>query len=69
MTETVHVALGDRAYDVRIGGGLLARAGAEIAPLLARPRSGSEREATVAGLHLPALEAGLCGGGRAKGAR
>jgi len=63
MTETVHVALGDRAYDVRIGGGLLARAGAEIAPLLARPRVWIVTEATVAGLHLPALEAGLAAAG------
>ena len=28
---TVHVPLGDRAYDVRIGAGLIGRAGAEIA--------------------------------------
>ena len=33
-SETVRVDLGARAYDVRIGPGLLARAGAEIAPLL-----------------------------------
>ena len=32
------VPLGARAYDIRIGAGLLARAGAEIAPLLRRPR-------------------------------
>ncbi len=28
MTETVHVPLGDRAYDVLIGDGLIAEAGA-----------------------------------------
>ena len=33
--ETVHVALGDRSYDVRIGPGLLSQAGAQIAPLQA----------------------------------
>ena len=38
MIRTVPVALGDRSYDVRIGPGLIARAGAEIAPLLSRPR-------------------------------
>ena len=36
MTETVTVPLGARAYDIRIGPGLLARAGAEIAPFLRR---------------------------------
>ena len=34
----VHVPLGARAYEVRIGAGLIRRAGAEIAPLLIRPR-------------------------------
>jgi 3-dehydroquinate synthase len=63
MTETVHVDLGDRAYDVRIGEGLIARAGAEIAPLLRRPRVWIVTEETVAGLHLAALETGLHAGG------
>ncbi len=68
MTETVHVPLGDRAYDVRIGGGLLARAGAEIAPLLARPRMAILTDETVAGLHLPVLEASLAAEGIASSA-
>ena len=55
MTETVHVALGARSYDVRIGQGLLARAGAEIAPLLKRPRVAIVTDETVAGLHLDPL--------------
>ena len=38
MTRIVPVPLGDRAYEVRIGPGLIDRAGDEIAPLLARPR-------------------------------
>jgi 3-dehydroquinate synthase len=59
VTATVAVPLGDRAYDIRIGPGLLARAGAEIAPLLRRPRLAVVTEATVAALHLPALEASL----------
>lgn len=59
--ETVQVDLGARAYDVRIGAGLLARAGAEIAPLLARRRVAVITDETVAGLHLDALRAGLEG--------
>lgn len=39
QTATVRVDLGSRAYDVRVGAGLLARAGDEIAPLLSRPAS------------------------------
>ncbi len=57
--DTVHVALGTRSYDVRIGRGLLARAGAEIAPLLARRRVAVLTDETVAGLHLDALQDGL----------
>lgn len=57
--ETVHVDLGARSYDVRIGRGLIARAGAEIAPLLRRPRVAVLTDETVAPLHLEALRAGL----------
>lgn len=60
-TETVHVDLGPRAYDVRIGAGLLSRAGAEIGPLLRRPRVAVLTDETVADLHLPALREGLRG--------
>ncbi|MEE2860350.1 MAG: 3-dehydroquinate synthase [Pseudomonadota bacterium] len=61
MTDpvTVHVPLGDRAYDVRIGAGLLARAGAQIAPLLARPRVAVVTDANVAALHLRPLQDAL----------
>jgi len=59
QTETVHVDLGPRAYDVRIGAGLIARAGAEIAPLLHRRRVAVVTDETVAGLHLAALRDGL----------
>ncbi len=55
MIETVAVPLPGRAYDVRIGTGLLARAGAEIAPLLRRPRVAVVTDETVAGAHLAAL--------------
>ncbi|MEM7489976.1 MAG: 3-dehydroquinate synthase [Pseudomonadota bacterium] len=61
MTETVHVPLGDRAYDVRIGRGLLARARAEIAPLLSRERVFVLTETRVAALHLGGLRDGLDG--------
>ena len=63
MTQTVHVPLGERAYDVRIGAGLIGRAGAEIAGLLRRPRVWIVTESQVAALHLAALEAGLKAGG------
>jgi 3-dehydroquinate synthase len=63
MTATVTVPLGARAYDIRIGAGLLARAGAEIAPLLRRPRVAVLTETRVAALHLPALRAGLAEAG------
>ncbi|MDE9449026.1 3-dehydroquinate synthase [Aliiroseovarius sp. Z3] len=56
---TVHVPLDDRAYDVRIGPGLLSRAGAEIAHLLKRPRVWIVTEQTVAELHLASLQDGL----------
>lgn len=59
----VRVPLGARAYEVRIGGGLLARAGAEIAPLLGRQKVWVVTEETVAGLHLGALRDGLAAGG------
>ena len=57
MTETVHVDLGDRAYDVRIGPGLLARAAVEIGPLLRRRKLAVLTDETVAALHLPAFRA------------
>ncbi len=64
--EIVHVPpLEGRAYDVRIGTGLVDRAGgAEIAPLLNRPRVAVITDETVAGgLHLDALRAGLAAEG------
>lgn len=57
MRETVHVPLGDRAYDVLIGPGLLAEAGALILPLLPRPRVAIVTETRVAALHLDGLRA------------
>lgn len=61
--EIVKVALGDRSYEVRIGPGLVARAGAQIAPLLARPKVAIVTEERVAALHLEPLRAGLAAEG------
>jgi 3-dehydroquinate synthase len=55
----VPVELGARSYEVRIGQGLLARAGAEIAPLLQRPRVAVLTDETVAEAHLIDLVDGL----------
>ena len=55
----VAVELGERSYEVRIGPGLLARAGAEIAPLLRRKRVAVVTDETVASWHLPELTAAL----------
>jgi 3-dehydroquinate synthase len=59
VTLGVRVPLDDRAYDVRIGRGLLARAGAEIAPVVGRARLFVVTEERVAALHMAALRAGL----------
>lgn len=61
--DAVQVPLGDRSYQVRIGDGLIRRAGAEIAPLLSRPKVWVVTEETVAGLHLEALRTGLAAEG------
>ena len=63
MTETVRVDLGARSYDVRIGQGLLARAGQEITALAGPRRAAILTDETVAALHLPALQAGLAEAG------
>lgn len=63
MRDVVHVPLGDRAYDVVIGPGLLAEAGTLIAPLLPRPRVAVVTETRVAAVHLEGLRAGLAAAG------
>jgi 3-dehydroquinate synthase len=55
MVNVVDVKLGARAYQVRIGEGLISRLGAEIAPLLRRKRVAIVTDATVAGLHLSSV--------------
>ena len=59
MTETVHVDLGARSYDIRIGAGLIDAAGELLSPLLAVPRAVIVTDETVAALHLPRLAASL----------
>ncbi|QBF31667.1 3-dehydroquinate synthase [Thalassococcus sp. S3] len=59
MRQTVHVPLGDRAYDVQIGPGLLAESGSLIAPLLQRPRVAAVTDTIVEDLHLETLRSGL----------
>ncbi len=59
IRETVHVPLGERSYDVRIGEGLIAGAGDEIHALLHRPRVAVLTDENVAAAHLDALRDGL----------
>ncbi|WP_338548284.1 3-dehydroquinate synthase [Roseovarius phycicola] len=59
MIETVHVGLGERAYDVHIGSGVLPDAGRYITPLLNRPQVAIISDETVAGAHLATLTKAL----------
>lgn len=63
MRNSVHVPLGERAYDVMIGEGLLEEAGALIAPILARPKVAIITDQTVAKAHLASLEAAFAAEG------
>jgi 3-dehydroquinate synthase len=62
--RTVKVPLGNRAYDVLIGPGLLARAGELINERLGAARCAIVTDANVARYHLGALEAALQKDGR-----
>ena len=57
--DRLRVELGPRSYDIHIGPGLIAASGPLIAPLIARQPAIVVTDETVAGLHLPALEAAL----------
>ncbi|CDX34494.1 3-dehydroquinate synthase [Mesorhizobium sp. SOD10] len=59
----VEVGLADRAYDILIGSGLLARSGEEIARRLPGTRAAIVTDENVAAAHLEALKAGLEKGG------
>lgn len=54
MNETITVGLGERAYDIHVGGGLLAHAGELLKPL-ARGVVPVVTDSHVAELHLPRL--------------
>ncbi|GAA0584290.1 3-dehydroquinate synthase [Caenispirillum bisanense] len=57
--ETLRVPLGERSYDILVGGGLLAEAGRLMAPVLRQKRVFIVSDETVAGLHLATLTAAL----------
>jgi 3-dehydroquinate synthase len=58
-SERVHVALGERSYDILIGPGLLARAATLIEPVLRGRRAAIVTDENVARLHLPTLKTSL----------
>lgn len=57
--QRLKVALAERGYEIVVGSGLLAEAGALLRPVLARPRVVTVVDETVAGLHLEALRGTL----------
>jgi shikimate kinase/3-dehydroquinate synthase len=59
----VNVRLATRPYEIRIGDGLIARAGAWLAPVLPQKRAVVVTDATVAALHLPSLMEALAEAG------
>ena len=63
MSRIVPVGLGERAYEVVIGRGLIAEAGARIRPFLKRARVAVVSDETVWALHGAALTAGLAAEG------
>jgi len=65
--RTVNVPLGDRAYDVLIGPGLVSRAGEIITARMGAARCGVVTDENVARWHLSALEAALDHDGRHAG--
>ncbi|MEI2384578.1 3-dehydroquinate synthase [Breoghania sp. JC706] len=59
VRRTVRVDLGERGYDIVIGDGLIAKAGARIAALFPGARVAIVTDETVAAHHLPAFLASL----------
>ena len=57
--RTLHVALARDRYDIRIGAGLVARAGGLLAPILPQKRCVVVTDETVAAHHLPRLRQAL----------
>ena len=62
-SRSVHVPLGERSYDILIGGGLIARAGAEIAARLKGRKAAIITDANVGPLYLDALTTSLAEAG------
>lgn len=63
MTETVHVNLPGREYDIEIGAGVLDLAGDRIAAMGGRGHVAILTDETVGGLHAASLQKVLCGAG------
>ncbi len=63
MSRTVRVGLGERAYDVVVGGGLLDKAGVLLAPLLKQGRTAIVSDETVWKLHGERLTNALAAAG------
>ncbi|WP_019956371.1 3-dehydroquinate synthase [Yoonia vestfoldensis] len=63
MTAKVHVDLPGRAYDIHIGPGLIAQAGAHVAALGGRRHVCIVTDENVGALHLQALQAALAAAG------
>jgi len=61
--DVVRVDLGTRSYDIKIGGGLVARAGEMIAPVLTQKRAVIVTDAHVARLYLDEIQQSLRGAG------
>ena len=59
MSVCVHVPLGDRAYDIHIGQGLLGKSAQYIKPFLRRAKVVIVTDSNVALLHLSSLEEAL----------
>ena len=57
--ERLPVALGDRSYEILVGGGLLAEAGRHLRPVLRGERAIIVTDRTVAELHLATVERAL----------
>ncbi len=57
--QTIHVALGERSYDIVIGAGLVGQAGAHVNAVLPGARAAIVTDENVAAAHLPALRDAL----------
>ena len=63
--QRLRLTLGERGYDIVIGSGLFAEAGALLAPAIRRKRAVVVTDEHVAALHLARFAAGLAATGTA----